>query len=68
MYYPEDIKIVSSIASNVTMDAIEKLKSLSQGMALVFGTSFKIPLITYFDIPDPMPTSTSVNINEKWYQ
>ena len=68
MYYPEDIKIVSSIASNVTMDAIEKLKSLTQGMALVFGISFKIPLITYFAIPNPMPTSTSVNINEKWYQ
>lgn len=67
MYYPEDIKIISSIASNLTMDAVEKLKALSPGMALVFGTSFKIPLITQFEIPNPMPTSSNININQKWY-
>ena len=67
MYNPEDIKIVSSIASNVTMDAVEKLKSLSPGMALVFGTSFNIPLITRFEIPNPMPTSTTVDLTQMWY-
>ena len=67
MYYPEDINIISSIASNVTMDAIEKVKSLRPGSALLFGTAFKIPLITQFEIPNPMPTSTNVNIVNKWY-
>lgn len=67
MYNPEDIRIVSSIASNVTIDATEKLKSLNPGMALVFGTSFKIPLITQFDMPNPIPTSTNVDLSEKWY-
>ena len=67
MYYPQDIKMVASIASNITMDAVEKLKSLSPGMALVFGTAFKIPLITQFDIPNPMPTSTNVDLQKGWY-
>lgn len=67
MYYPEDIKIISSIASNVTMDAIEKVKSLRPGSALLFGTAFKIPLITQFEIPNPMPKSTSVDIVSRWY-
>ena len=67
MYYPEDIKIISSIASNVTMDAIEKVKSLRPGSALLFGTAFQVPLITQFEIPNPMPTSTSVDIVKMWY-
>ena len=67
MYYPEDIKIISSIASNVTMDAIEKVKSLRPGSALLFGTAFQVPLITQFEIPNPMPTSTSVDIAKMWY-
>ena len=67
MYYPEDIKIISSIASNVTVDAIEKVKSLRPGSALLFGTAFKVPLITQFEIPNPMPTSTSVDIVKTWY-
>lgn len=67
MHNPEDIKLISSIASNLTTDASEKLKSLNPGMALVFGTSFKIPLIIQFDIPNPMPTSTSVDLTQMWY-
>lgn len=68
MYYPEDINIISSIVSNVTMDSIEKVKSLSTGSALLFGTAFKVPIITQFEQPNPMPTSTNVNIASKWYQ
>lgn len=67
MHYPEDIAIIASLASNITMDAVEKLKSLKPGMALVFGTAFAIPLITQFEIPNPMPTSTSVNLADRWY-
>ncbi len=67
MYYPKDIEIIASIASNITVDEIEKVKSLRPGMALMFGNAFKIPLITQFDIPNPMPTSTNVNLTNKWY-
>ena len=68
MYYPDDINMISSISSNVTMDSIEKVKSLRAGSALVFGSAFKVPLITYFDIANPMPTSINVNIVSNWFK
>lgn len=67
MYYPDDIKMITSISSNVTPEAVERVKSLRPGSALLFGSAFKVPLITQFEIPNPMPTSTSVNITGKWY-
>ncbi len=68
MYYPEDIKIITSISSNVTVDDIEKVKSLRPGAALLFGTAFKIPLITTFDLPNPMPTSMNIDLYKNWYE
>lgn len=67
MYYPEDIKIISSISSNITFEEIEQVKSLRPGSALVFGSAFRIPLIVHFVIPDPMPTSTSIDLCSNWY-
>lgn len=69
MYYPEDIKIISSISvNNTAMDIIEKVKSLSSGSAVLFGNAFKVPLVTQFEIPSPMPTSINVNVVNKWYE
>lgn len=68
MYHPDDLRIVSSISTNVTDETIEKLKTLRPGMAIVFGTAFKIPLLVRMELPNPMPTSTSVNIAHTWYQ
>lgn len=68
MYHPEDIKIVCSMSSNVTMETLEKIKSLRPGSALTFGTAFKLPLIVNIELPNPMPQSTSVNIVNSWYE
>ena len=46
----------------------EKIKNLLPGTAIVFGTSFKVPLIVRLDLPNPMPESTSVNISNSWYK
>ena len=67
MYHPNDLQIVSSISSNVSMETIEKLKSLTSGTAMIFGVSFKLPLITKFDLPNPMPQSTSLNVKQVWF-
>ena len=67
MFHPNDLKIVSSISSNVSIETIEKLKSLSSGNAMIFGTAFKLPLITKLDLPDPMPKSTSLDLKNAWY-
>lgn len=67
MFHPTDIEIISSISSNVDASVIEKLKSLVPGTAMVFGVSFKIPLLIKLDLPDPMPESTSVDIESRWF-
>ncbi|HOP65540.1 MAG TPA: DUF87 domain-containing protein [Bacilli bacterium] len=67
MYHPEDIKIIADVTANVSKENIEKIKTLSSGTAMVFGTAFKLPLITKLDLPDPMPQSSSVDIVNKWY-
>ncbi|MDE6142082.1 MAG: DUF87 domain-containing protein [Bacilli bacterium] len=67
LFYPEDLNIVRGISSNVTDETIEKIKTLHPGMGLVFGTAFKVPLLVNFPLPNPMPISTSLRIDEVWY-
>ena len=67
LFHPQDLKIVSSISSNVSMETIDKLKSLTSGTAMIFGVSFKLPLIVKLDLPDPMPKSSSLDVKNVWY-
>ena len=68
MYHPEDIQIITDVTANVSLENIEKIKTLSPGTAMVFGTAFKVPLIVKLDLPDPMPQSSSVDIVKRWYK
>ena len=68
MFYPDDLNIVKSITSNINDSVFEKIKSFLPGHGLAFGTSFKMPLLLRFDLPNPMPESTSVSISEEWYK
>ena len=67
MFYPEDLNIIKSITTNLNDSIFEKVKAFLPGNALVFGTSFRLPLMVKIDIPNPMPESNSVNISDKWY-
>lgn len=67
IFHPRDFDIVKNISTNVTEEALEKLKTLNSGTALVFGTGFKLPLLANLELPDPLPESTNVNISEKWF-
>ncbi len=66
-FYPDDLKIVTSISTNLTNQDIEILKTLRPGNALVFGSAFKVPLLTRFNLPNPLPASTNVNLESTWY-
>ena len=68
MYHPEDIEIVLSLSTVVTVDTEDKIKSLHPGMALCFGSGFKVPTITKFDLPNPMPKSSSLKVDDIWYR
>ncbi len=68
LFYPEDLKIVISMSSNLTQQEVEKLKTLRPGTALVFGSAFHIPLLTKLNLPNPLPQSTNVNLESIWYE
>ena len=67
MFHPADIEIIASISSNVSQDTLERIKTLRPGTAMAFGTAFKVPLIIKLDLPNPMPESTNVDIENVWY-
>lgn len=67
IFHPLDINIISNITTNANEETIEKVKNLLPGTAMVFGSSFKLPLITKLDLPKPMPKSTNVDIMNTWY-
>ena len=68
LFYPEDLRIVQGISSNVTDETIERIKTLHPGVGLVFGNAFKVPLLVKFPLPNPLPVSTSLDVTRTWYQ
>lgn len=55
------------MSTNVSMANIEQIKSLSLGSAFAFGVGFKIPTLVDFELPNPVPESTSVDIKNVWF-
>ena len=68
MYHPADLEIVSSLSNAVTDDSIKKLKTLKPGIALAFGTSFKLTQLIKMDMPDPAPSSSNADLVKCWYK
>lgn len=68
MFHPDDIMIIKSITHSISENDVEKLKSLSPGIALCFGNAFNIPTFTKIDKPDPTPTSSNVAITSQWFK
>ena len=68
LYHPEDLNIVLSLSTVVTVDTEEKMKVLHPGMALCFGNAFKVPTVVKFELPNPMPKSSSLKVSEMWYR
>ncbi len=67
VYHPKDLEIVKSMSTNVSAETLEQVKSLNPGTAFCFGGGFKIPTLVMFDLPNPLPESTSLKINELWF-
>lgn len=67
VFHPADLEIVRTMSTNVSMANIEQIKSLSPGSAFSFGVGFKIPILVNFELPNPIPESTSVNVKNIWF-
>ena len=64
---PADLSYLSNIVPNVSEEVMSKIKSLQAGYALAIGTAFKTPVVVKFDLPNPMPYSENVNLDNTWY-
>lgn len=67
MLHPKDVDYIKNSVPEVSLEVIEKLKSLQPGSCIAFGGAFNFPLITKLDPPNPIPKSSNVNIKETWY-
>lgn len=67
MIHPKDLNYIEQMIPNITPEVAKKLKTLERGTGIGFGSSFKIPIIIKFDLPNPMPESTNCNIMDTWF-
>ena len=67
MLHPKDLVYVEKMVPNITSEILKKIKTLQQGTCIGFGSSFRIPVIVRFELPNPMPESTNCNIMENWF-
>lgn len=68
IFHPEDYKMIDAITSSITVEELERLKTLRKGIALVFGSSIPLPMLAQLDMPDPAPLSSNVNVSSLWFQ
>ena len=67
LFYAPDIKFVESSIPGVSKAMLEKIKTFPSGRAMLFGTAFKMPILTDIDVPNPTPYSDNCDIDKTWY-
>lgn len=68
LFHPDDLRIVKNIIHSIAETDVDKLKTLRSGVALCFGTAFKIPVFAKIDMPDPQPNSRNAQIENEWFK
>ena len=64
--HPLDVEYIQKMLPNISLDIVEKQKSLQPGTCMAFGRAFKIPMIVRMQMPDPMPESSNCDIVSTW--
>ncbi len=67
MFNHADIKFVEETIPGINDMTMSKIKILTPGNCMLFGTAFKMPTLTAVDKPNPTPHSDSCNISNTWY-
>jgi hypothetical protein len=68
MFNQTDIRFVHEMVPGITDSTMDKIKTLTPGNCMMFGTAFKMPILTSVDRPNPTPNSDSCDIGRTWYQ
>lgn len=67
MFNKQDIDFIINTIPSISENKINKIKMLSPGSGMLFGTAFKMPILTKVDMPNPTPYSDSCSIDNTWY-
>lgn len=67
MFNHLDIEFVRNMIPGIGDATMDKIKTLTPGNCMLFGTAFKMPILTTVDKPNPTPNSDSCNISKTWY-
>ena len=68
MFNKIDLDFVYSTVPGISDNTMDKIKTLTPGNCMLFGTAFKMPILTTVDKPNPTPYSDSCDISKTWYQ
>ena len=67
MLHPKDVEYIKEMIPNVTPEIIQKIKILQPGTCVAFGSAFKVPSVIKIDMPNPAPSSSSCDLEDKWF-
>ena len=67
MFNHTDIKFVEETIPGLSELTMDKIKTLTSGHCMLFGTAFKMPILTSVDKPNPTPLSDNCDIGATWY-
>ena len=67
MFNRVDIAFVETLIPGINEITMSKIKMLTPGNCMLFGTAFKMPILTNIDKPNPTPHSDSCDIGNTWY-
>ena len=68
MFHKFDLEFVYNSVPGISDNTMDKIKTLTPGNCMLFGTAFKMPILTSVDKPNPTPYSDSCDIGKTWYQ
>jgi len=64
--HPLDVEYISKMLPNISIEIVEKQKSLQPGTCMAFGKAFRIPMIIKLPMPDPEPSSGNCDVYSIW--
>lgn len=67
IFQPADIAYISSAIGEMSESMMQRVRNLTPGSCILFGTAFKFPVISKVDMPNPPPLSQSCDISRVWY-
>ncbi len=66
MSHPRDLEYIRQMLPNISIEIVEKQKSLQPGTCVAFGKAFKVPMIVKMQLPNPEPYSSNSDVVDRW--